>query len=399
MAMSENKDVFTETLSGESLFIKLVYSFKNLLFGVIFFLGAVILLFWNEGRAVRTYQGLDEGETAVRSASADQVTSENEGRLIHVSGSPTMAHAIQDPVFKVSSRGLRLSRITQIYQWTEEFETKKSKTPEGKEETKNTYTYIKKWVDKPVNSQAFKQPEGHYNPPSVIKTPSQDYLSPQAQIGAYPLPPSLIQLLPAESQKFLDNSSLLLLNPAEKEKAKIHTGGLYFGNNASAPEIGDNLIQFFENEPGPLSLVAQQLGGSLAPYITQTGTTIYIIKSGTHSAKSLFHQEQESNTKTTWELRGLGVFFMCFAFFLLASPLMVVADYVPVVGRLMSAGTITVTLLLGLVSSLGIIGLGWITARPLLGVALFILAGGLVFFFMEQRKEAEYKEARQKLSA
>ena len=79
---------FTETTSV-SWFGRLRNSVGGVVIGLLLIIGMVVLLFWNEGRAVTTARSLAEGAGAVVSVGADAVEPTNEGKLIHVSGTVT----------------------------------------------------------------------------------------------------------------------------------------------------------------------------------------------------------------------------------------------------------------------------------------------------------------------
>ena len=48
-------------------------------------IGAVCLLWWNEGRAVKDAIGLEEGKKAVISIDANEINENNKGKLVHIS--------------------------------------------------------------------------------------------------------------------------------------------------------------------------------------------------------------------------------------------------------------------------------------------------------------------------
>jgi hypothetical protein len=63
---------------------------------------------------------------------------------------------------------------------------------------------------------------------------------------------------------------------------------------------------------------------------------------------------------------------------LVFNPLKVLADVLPLAGRIVGAGTGFIAFLLSAVSATTIIALSWLWYRPLLGIALLTLAlGGL----------------------
>ena len=68
-------NTFTETTST-SWFTRIRNSVGGVVIGLILIVGMVVLLFWNEGRAVQTARSLTEGAGAVVSVGADSVDGE-----------------------------------------------------------------------------------------------------------------------------------------------------------------------------------------------------------------------------------------------------------------------------------------------------------------------------------
>src|SRR5260221_13048094 len=61
-------------------------SFAGVIFGFVLIVAACILIFWNEGRAVKTARSLTEGEGVVRTVATDKADPGNDGKLVHVVG-------------------------------------------------------------------------------------------------------------------------------------------------------------------------------------------------------------------------------------------------------------------------------------------------------------------------
>ena len=94
--------------TNQSWFSRLAQSVKSVLFGLLFFFGSFVLLFWNEGRAVRTARSLAEGAGAVTSVAADRVDSGNEGKLVHVSGAVATDEPVVDSDLGVEAQAIKL---------------------------------------------------------------------------------------------------------------------------------------------------------------------------------------------------------------------------------------------------------------------------------------------------
>src|SRR5881394_3204046 len=96
-------DQFTEVVSTSWL-SRIGGSIVGVLFGIVFAVAAVPLLWWNEGRAVQTYESLKEGAAAVVEARADVISPATAGKLVHVSGLATTQEVLRDPTFGVSAQ-------------------------------------------------------------------------------------------------------------------------------------------------------------------------------------------------------------------------------------------------------------------------------------------------------
>ena len=113
--------------------------------------GSCIFLFWNEGRAVQTERSLTEGASLVVSVDPARVDPANDGKLVHLSGDLKPGAPLTDPDFTVSATALRLVRKVEMYQWKEETKTETRKNVRGSEETITTYEYVRTWSDSRID--------------------------------------------------------------------------------------------------------------------------------------------------------------------------------------------------------------------------------------------------------
>src|SRR5436305_584894 len=115
---------FTETTT-EGWGSRLGGSLVAALFGLLLVPAAVVLLYWNEERAVDAIRALDRGAAAIVEVDAAAVDPATNGRLVHLSGLLRPATPAKDPDFGVTEDGLvRLARAVEMYQWEEETSTK-----------------------------------------------------------------------------------------------------------------------------------------------------------------------------------------------------------------------------------------------------------------------------------
>ncbi len=380
-------DSFTE-VTHESWFSRLGGAIKGVLAGLVIFAVSFPLLFWNEGRAVTTYKTLEEGGGAVVSVSADSVDSDNEGKLIHVTGKADTDETLADPDFGISANALKLRREVEMYQWKETTKSTKKKKLGGGTETVKTYSYSMVWAAEPINSGGFKKPTGHENP-GAMPYESTRWVAEDVSLEAFQLSPSLVGMIGKSTP--LPVTAETEIPEAIRETVKLHNKGFYLGADPASPAVGDTHVSFEVVEPTIVSVVASQIDDTFEPYSAEAGGTIELLQVGKHSAKAMIQKAQESNTMMTWILRLVGFIVMVIGLNMICRPLSVMADVIPILGDLVGAGTGIMSFLLAAVLSLITIAIAWVFYRPVLGVALILVAVGLAVFIGVRLKKAKAK--------
>ncbi|MBN9070967.1 MAG: TMEM43 family protein [Rhizobiales bacterium] len=367
-------DTFTVT-TKTSWLTRLKNSVIGALLGLLLIVVMVVLLFWNEGRAVQTARSLAEGAGIVVDVPAAPVDAANEGRLVHVSGDVATPHRPADETFGISAEGVRLERRAEMFQWKESSETRTQDKLGGGQESTTTYSYSKAWDDSPVDSSRFKQPAGHENPPMEIV--AKDFQVPEAGLGAFQLSPRVVSMIPAGKELAVSPDQTAAIDAAYSgnKRVTVSEGRIYLGFNSTAPAVGDYRISYRLAPLGPVSIVARQAATGFDDYQTEAGDALLMVATGTVPAEKMFKDAETANMVVTWLLRVVGLVFLCVGFSLTMLPLQAVAMVLPPVGRLIGAGTGLVGTVLGIVVGAGTIALAWFWYRPLL--ALGIIAAGL----------------------
>ncbi|WP_269932435.1 TMEM43 family protein [Aminobacter sp. HY435] len=375
-------DQFQEVTSV-SWFGRIKRSVGGVLVGLIVVVAMVVVLFWNEGRAVTTARSLAEGASAVVSVPADTVDPANEGRLIHVSGAVTASVGLVDEDFGVSAHGVRLVREVEMYQWVEDSKSETTTKMGGGEETVTTYSYSKEWRDRPINSAEFKQPSGHENPSMEID--GRSFQIPEGKLSAFTLDQSVLDMI-GNSEKFAITSA----QAADVEAAyqgtgrlSVTNGGIFLGANPSAAAVGDYRISYLLVPLGDISIVGKQAGSGFTGYQTVAGDELLMVDAGMVPAAEMFAEAVRGNTIITWVLRIVCLLLLAFGFSLLLGPFGVLADVIPSVGSIVRMGTGLVAFALALLVGSVTIAFAWFWYRPVL--ALGILAAGLALSFLLTR--------------
>ena len=169
------------------------YSFKAIGSGILLFCLGTALLWWNEGRAVKTEKMLDEaGNAYVEMENPNKKDASLDGELICGTAMATTEDSLSDAQFGVGAKAIALRRTVEYYQWVEHAQEKKEDKLGGKEVTTTTYTYTKEWTSRPVESAQFKDPA--YQKKNMVLTTVDDaeQYAENVSFGAYKLNESLI---------------------------------------------------------------------------------------------------------------------------------------------------------------------------------------------------------------
>ena len=168
-------------------------SFKAIGSGLLLFVLGTALLWWNEGRAVKTEKMLDEaGSAYVEMENPNKKDASLEGELICGTAMATTEDSLSDAQFGIGTKAIALRRSVEYYQWVEHSQTKKEDKLGGKEVTTTTYTYSKQWVSSPVQSSQFHDP-AYQNKNTVLTTVEDaEQYAENVSFGAYQLNESLI---------------------------------------------------------------------------------------------------------------------------------------------------------------------------------------------------------------
>jgi hypothetical protein len=172
-----------------------------------------------------------------------------------------------------------------------------------------------------------------------------------------------------------------------KNQAQLSSNSIYVGKIPSSPQVGDIRITYKEVKPMNISLVANQINNTFEPYYAKAGGTIELLTSGIHSNEAMFQQAEKSNTILTWILRGAGFLVMLMGFQLIFGPLSVFADVLPILGSIVGAGTGFIAAMIAGILSCLTIGIAWIVYRPIIGIIMLAISGGIGFLLFTRLRK------------
>jgi len=387
----------TETVSYGS---RIGDSFKGMLPGILMFIGAFPLLFWNEGRAVKTARALDEGQGVVIEVESNKtVDPEYDGKLVHMTGKADTAEILQDATFGVTGNCIRLERKVEIYQWVEHSKTTEKKNLGGSVTKTTTYTYSLEWCDEPMSSGGYKEP-GHDNPPGGMEFQSETWQAETVTFGAF-------QLNEHQVERIRDDKAYVLPGSFTSRVDRVQVAGnvIYVPEKAtrgnplnnrdvqSQTRPGDMRVSYRIVRPHNVSIVAKQRGESFVPFTSKKGGgyKVDLIQDGVADSDEMFETARTGNAVLTWFLRILGWFLMCAGLKKFLAPISTLGDVLPLLGDFLEVGLGLVAGVLALVCALVTIAVAWLFYRPILAVILLALAGVGVFFLWKKRAAIKAK--------
>ena len=397
---------YTETTST-SYGQRLAGSAKGMIGGLLMFIIGTCLLWWNEGRTVRTAKAIGDAASHVESvADVSRVDASLNGKLIHASAFADTKDTLTDDMFGVREVAIRLDRKVEYYQWVENAQTKEREKIGGGKETTTTYTYEQKWMDKPVNSAEFKDPQYQSANKVLSEVEEREELAQNVTFGAYTLPESFVRSIsgsePAEvrmteEQRFTWNERLHMLRPkVNTETSLVHTSAntAYLGLSPNSPQIGDVRVTFTKVPPADISLIAQVDGSTFKAYKAKNGQSFSRVQMGTVGADEMIEQARSENNMLTWVLRLVGVLLIVIGLKGMFGLLPMLFKVLPFLGSIVDAGVGLVSWIFGLAWSLIIIAIAWLVFRPIIGISLLVLAiAGIVFLKRRGKKNEEKQPA------
>ena len=383
-------------------------SFRGIGSGILLFIAATVLLWWNEGRAVKTTKMLNEAQGAyVEMEDPGKIDPALDGELVHATAVATTQDSLIDARFGFGATAISLQRSVEYYQWVEHSESETEDKLGGKEVTTTTYTYSKEWVSSPVQSESFKDPE-YQNKNMVLAVVDSDIQwARKVTFGAYTLNDGLVHCISScePVQLAIDESILKDLNDGISRIQKkdslnyVHQAAnvLYIGRVPASPEVGDVRITWEKVVPAKVTIISQVDGDTFKPFTAKNGKTFQTLVMGKKDASEIFESEHSTNKILLWVLRILGVILVIAGLKGIFGFLQTILKVVPFLANILGWGVSLVCFVAGLAWSLVVIALAWLTYRPILGISLLVIAGLLVWVFAFKGK-AQLKKLAAKAS-
>ena len=393
-------------------------SFKAIGAGFVLFLGGTALLWWNEGRAVKTDDMLNEAEAVtVVMENPTKIDQQLDGELVCATAFATTEDSLVDQQYGFGAKAIALKRTVKYYQWTEKSHKETKDKIGGGQETVTTYSYSKGWCNRPVDSSTFHDPDYKHRNFVLTTVEDGDVWAQNVTFGAYTLPEKLIhsissaepmkpEIAPERLETMSDQACTAAIQHYKNLNGRFAAAGkkrvgeiegkkyvhvtdnvLYFGETPSSPDVGDVKVTFEKIMPAKVTLIAKVNGNTFEPFKAKNGYTFQTLVMGEKDAAEIYEDEHQTNTIMLWAFRIIGILMVIGGlkgiFGFLQSLLMVV----PFIANILGWGVGVICTVVGVVWGLIVIAVAWLFYRPVLGIILLVVAGFLIWVFAFKGKD------------
>ena len=331
--------------------------------GIICILLATIILFYNEGRAVDTQKVINIAKKELIEVSPSTVDPNNEGKLIVTSGQINLLNdMVYDSEFNVSMKTGKLTRVVEMYQWTERCEDDSNGT--------ETCTYTKKWSSDIIDDSDFSS---GYNNPDTMPYESKTFIMDYVNLGAFKLNNNLLNQLSTRTEY-----KELSEDVANSKNLNIKDGA--YTTYKETPEVGDVRISFLYNDAKDITIMGVQRADSFEEFKTEKNDyTILALEEKILSGNEFTELLTSQNKTMTWIFRLVGTILMIAGVASILSIIKYLASYIPFLGKFVMNAIGLISILVGLALSLVIIAISWFVVRPVLSIILLVVIGGLIY--------------------
>ncbi len=364
---------------------RIASAFLGMMLGLGLIIGSFWLVFWNEGNGLRTAQSLQQTAQILITVPNSPIDPQNNLKVVHFSGLATTDDQVSDALLGLSEKAIKLERTVEMYQWTENVETKTEKNLGGSETETKTYTYKPVWSQEIIHSSEFKDSTGHQNP-VIMPVKSEVNYAQKVTVGDFILPQPLVQSMEGATPVELSKIDTTALKDRMQKPIQNYGNELYVGTNAQTPAVGDLRIRVTEVLPQTVSIIAQQTENTLQSYMAPGGMPVSLLYMGQKSSAEMINQAQSENQLMTWLFRLLSLVMMIIGLSLLLKPISVMADIIPIIGSITEFGTSLIAFLLGLALWVIATAIAWFVVRPLWSIALIIIMLGIGYALVQRRR-------------
>ncbi len=382
-----------------SWFTRIKEAIQGIGLGFLLIIICFCILIWNEGQTI-----VNQVAQQAIPISSDVANNQHIGKLVMTSGVITSNQTLGDNLFIQPGEYIAIARGVDMYSWEEE-QAKDAKTNVGGSQSqKITTTYQKRWValedfnrktsvhgntnviSRSTKSATFVYPEKHQNPNPTVENAA--YKVNEATIGVFDLDmsnfalPTSSSVREAYGRAFTGYVELPTPTPLQlSQQNLIPTAGvtnvgnyLYQGSGTLAsPNVGDLRMKYAVFNANTNVTVIGKLAenNQIVPYVHRNNHRLYRLFTGTES-QALDRVKREDHL-FTWGLRFLSLIFIWLGLRLIAEPINVILDFIPIFGSIGRLATGFSTLIVALMITISTIVTYHLTQNLVyLAIAVFI---------------------------
>jgi hypothetical protein len=372
---------------------RLIKSLTGIVIGLVLIILSFVLIFWNESHGLHTTQSLKEAGRVLISVPNLPLDAKNDLQVVYFNGVATTEDVLSDPLFAVSEKAIRINRNVEMYQWQENVKTETDQQVGGSEKTTKTYTYDRVWSASLIQSSQFKDQTGHQNP-ATFPIASKDIQAQTVTVGDFLLPSELVSQIENAKTIDLTKTDLAVLKKQLNRPVLHDDQNIYIGNDPASPSIGDMKVSLTLVLPQTVSVIGQQSGNTLQPYMARAGKPVMLLAMGQQSAEQMINEAVSQNRILTWILRAVSLVMMVFGIGLILQPLVVLASVIPFLGAIANIGTGLIAFTGGLILWAIATAIAWFAIRPFWALGLIVLVSLICYGLFSHRKN-KYKKLSQ----
>lgn len=384
-----------------------------------FMLFCLILLGWNEKRAVCDAKAIIKGKEVAIEAACNANTSNINGLIVFSCELQKDELTPPTPLPGITGtnyQGICMQKKSVLYQCKETVTSKTEKTSGGGTKTIKTYSYAKAWSGSKLTrsygggtattankAKARSACGANYDSTTnanLLQSTGKTYI-PKAHFGSYKVGGALLKSVACNTPVAVSSIG---------SPWRLDGGAIKQGPNPD--NIGTLKVSYVTNSWAADKIMHTVLGKNTAEGIVPYSIPgswlcgaqdISDLRSGTNTKDQLFEAMAAENTTTTWALRFFGFLFLWCSCTCMFGPCEVLADCIPMIGPMLGdmieAIICCMTCPPASCCCFFVCAIVWIAMRPIMG-ALF-LVGSLCFFcaaggglFMMQKNKNEAKQAK-----
>lgn len=357
-----------------------------MLLGIALFIGSFFLIFWNEKNYIIEMEEIEFVRSAVVSLPSSQPDPTNNEKLVHLSEVMITDEVLSDTMFGISENALKLSRTVEMYQWQE----RTHKQSNNDNTTTTTYEYNLGWHSNLISHSNFKHPEGHENPTSMPYQ-SKVYTAKNMTMGGFNISQQYYEQIENLDTYELTQQNLDASDPKIKSSYKL-SDNQYANADLNNPKLGDIKISFTIVKPMMMSIIGKQDGNAITPY-QKDGREIAFLYPDKQSAQEILNIEESNDATQAWMFRGLAFLMMWGGLNFFLSPLVMLASFIPFLGRMVEYVTGMFTLLISAPLYIITIAIAWLALRPFEASIAIIVAAAIFYFGFNIMKASKIAKA------